>query len=124
MILVGTRDGVVEVCVAIDADYLQTLLDMYPDLTFTEQSEGAPMVPNAPVVGRVFTKMEWMDRFTQAELASIFNAAKVSVDVEVWLERFRQSSYVDPSDPRTVGGVQALEAVGILAAGRAAEILG
>jgi hypothetical protein len=49
--------------------------------------------------------------------------------VEVWLEKLNAASpeadgtSVDLDDPRTVAGIQSLEAGGLIAAGRAAEIL-
>jgi hypothetical protein len=47
----------------------------------------------------------------------------VSVAVEVWLEKFKQATEINLDDPRTVSGVQALEEAGLIAPGRAAEIL-
>lgn len=71
----------------------------------------------------ILTKLEYMDRFTDAELAGIYTAAKSSVQVEVWLEKFKLATDINIDDPRTIDGLQALEAAGLLAAGRAAEIL-
>ena len=68
------------------------------------------------------TKLEYMNRFTDAELGAIYTAAKTEVTVEVWLEKFKLAEFVSLDDPRTLGGLQALEAAGILAAGRALEI--
>jgi hypothetical protein len=70
-----------------------------------------------------------MNRFTDTELANIYSAAKSSVMVEVWLEKLNAASpeadgtSVDLDDPRTVAGIQLLEAGGLIAVGRAAEIL-
>lgn len=78
---------------------------------------------------RRLTKLEYMNRFTDLELAAIYTAAKSIVAVEVWLAKFNATTpdpdgtAVDLSDPRTIAGVQALEAAGLLEAGRAAEIL-
>lgn len=69
------------------------------------------------------TKLDYMNRFTDAELATIYATAKQSPAVEVWLEKFKLSEFVDTADPRTVAGVQALESAGLIAAGRANEIL-
>lgn len=69
------------------------------------------------------TRLEYMNRFTDAELATIYTVAKSNVQVEVWLEKFKAATSIDLTDPRTIAGVQALEAVGIIGAGRAAEIL-
>ena len=80
-------------------------------------------IPDQPSRQPVLSNLDYMERFTDAELAAIYTAAKTSVVVEVWLEKFKLATEVNLDDPRTVAGVQALEALGILAPGRAAEIL-
>lgn len=77
--------------------------------------------PEGP--GSTLSKLDYMGRFTDVELATIYSAAKTAVQIEVWLEKFKLSSDIDLKDPRTIAGVQALEAVGVLAPGRAVEIL-
>jgi len=78
---------------------------------------------------RRVTKLEYMNRFTDTELATIYSAAKVSVLVEVWLAKFNAATpeadgtSVDLDDPRTVSGLHALEDGGLIGTGRAAEIL-
>lgn len=75
------------------------------------------------------TKLEYMNRFTDQELALIYSAAKVNVQIEVWLAKFNATSTddkgtsIDLEDPRTIAGIQALEAAGIINTGRANEIL-
>jgi len=86
------------------------------------------VVPPTPPVRRL-SKLQYMQRFTDAELAAIYSAAKVSAAVEVWLAKFNAASVetdgtsVDLDDPRTIAGLQALEASGLIGAGRAAEVL-
>lgn len=70
-----------------------------------------------------WTKLEYMSKFTDSELESIYAAAKVSVQVEVWLEKFKLAQEVYKDDPRVYSGLLALEAAGILVSGRAAEII-
>lgn len=77
----------------------------------------------APATPRVLTKTQYMARFTDAELAGIYSAAKSVVLIEVWLERFRAATEIDLDYGPTAQGVAALEAAGLLAPGRAAEIL-
>lgn len=75
------------------------------------------------------TKQQFIDRMTPAEMAGILGAARQSVAIEAWLFRFNSvtpdpdGTSIDLRDPRTIAGVQSLEAAGLLAAGRAAEIL-
>lgn len=85
--------------------------------------EAAPSVTAQPA-SRTITKLEYMNRFHDDELAALYTAAKSVVQVEIWLEKFKVSEFIDLADPRTVAGVNALEAAGIIGAGRAAEILG
>lgn len=74
---------------------------------------------------REISKLEYMNRFTDQELAAIYTVAKTNVMVEIWLEKFKAvKDNVNLDDPRTVAGVHALEAAGLLGSGRASEILG
>ena len=78
----------------------------------------------APTPKPQLTKLEYMNRFHDDELAAIYTAAKSVVQVEVWLEKFKLAEFVSLDDPRTLAGLQALEAAGLLGAGRANEIVG
>ena len=101
----------------------------WPGMSFAQFNHIAEVAPEVAAPARRLTKLDYMNRFTDAELAGIYSAAKQSIDVEVWLAKFNSATAdadgtsVDLDDPRTVGGLQALEAAGLLAAGRAAEIL-
>ncbi len=72
---------------------------------------------------RTLSKLDYMNRFTDTELAVIYTAAKSSVVVEVWLEKFKLATDINLDDARTVAGVQALEAGGLIHEGRSAVIL-
>lgn len=67
--------------------------------------------------------LDFLDRFTTDEIIAIRAAAKVSPEVDAWLYRFDRAQSVDIDDQRTITVVQNLEAAGLIAAGRAAEIL-
>jgi hypothetical protein len=69
------------------------------------------------------SKIDFMHRFTDTELITIYTAAKQNISIEVWLDKFKLSSEVSLSDSRTIDGIKTLEAVGLLAVGRSAEIL-
>ncbi len=72
---------------------------------------------------RLLTKLEYMDRFSDPELEAIYTAAKASVAVEVWLEKFKQATDINLDDERTIAGLNKLKDAGILSAQRVAEIL-
>ena len=80
-------------------------------------------VPTYIGVTKLPTKLEFFDRFTDAEQVAIYDAAKTVTAIQVWLDKFKLASDIDVTDPRTIAGINALEAAGLLTAGRAAEIL-
>ena len=92
------------------------------DGTWTKYIAPPEPEPLQPPAVRTLTKLEYMDRFTDTELAGIYTAAKSVVQVEIWLEKFKLATEVNLDDPRTLSGLQAMEAAGLLAAGRASEI--
>lgn len=67
--------------------------------------------------------LDFLSRFTPAERASIRAAAQSIPLVDDFLFLLQMAGGVDVTDSRTTTGVTALEAGGLLAAGRAAEIL-
>lgn len=86
--------------------------------------EPAPYVPPA----RRLTKLAFVGRLG-ADFYAILQAAKVNVDVEMfvkmldWATPDPDGTSVDLDDPRVVYALNSLEAGGLIAAGRAAEIL-
>lgn len=86
--------------------------------------DGATFAPPAPVVlPKILTKVQYLKRFTQAERIAIREAAKTSAVVNDYVQLLDASSDVDLADEDTVAGAQQLESAGLLAAGRAAEVL-
>jgi hypothetical protein len=75
------------------------------------------------VTGRVMTKLEYLRRFTAQERITIRTVAKTNPMLEDYMALMELASEIDTADADTKAGVQMLEAVGLLAAGRAAEIL-
>lgn len=69
------------------------------------------------------TRLAFMQRLTADERIAIRTAAQSNAAVQDYLELLNVSEEVDVTHPTTVAGVQQLEASGLLAAGRAAEIL-
>ena len=90
---------------------------------FTHSPSVEPTLPEAsPAEPVILTRLEYANRFSDAELEGIYGASKAVPALEVWLEKFRMAENIDLSDPRTLAGLQALEAGGLLAPGRAKEI--
>ena len=91
--------------------------------------------PQPVEVSRIVSVLGFRSRFTPAEKAAIEWAAVDRPDqpeaqrmqaaaLRATLADQAAATFIDLDDPTTVGGVQGLEAMGLLAAGRAAEILG
>jgi len=86
---------------------------------------GVPQLPPtqaAPPV-TVISKLQFMSRFTDAELVSIYTAAKASVAIEVWIKKLEAAADVTITNQATIDGVNALEASKLIGVGRASVIL-
>lgn len=70
------------------------------------------------------TKLKFIKRFTAAEYAAIKGAAAANPTLDYYWQMLMLAEEVRLDDPDTIAGVTTLEQVGLLAAGRAAEILG
>jgi hypothetical protein len=77
----------------------------------------------APAVSASISKHEFLKRFTPAEYAAIKTAANANAQLDWYWQQFLLAEFIDMADPDTVGGINFLETAGLLAAGRAAEIL-
>ena len=80
-------------------------------------------VPLPPPV-TVLTKFQFMSRLTIAERLAIYAAEAGSPMIRMWLEMFKICEEIDTTNPDTITGIQMLEQSGLIAEGRAAEILG
>ena len=69
------------------------------------------------------SKLEFLELFTEDELEAIYIASRSVIKIEIFLEKFRLAEYINISDPKLQSGIRALESIGLLAAGRADEIL-
>lgn len=79
--------------------------------------------PPPPPSNTTLTRVAFLRRFTQDERIAIRTAAASSPAVQDYMNLLELAEDVSLADPVTIGGVQALETSGILATGRAAEIL-
>lgn len=78
---------------------------------------------------RLLSKVEFIALFSDAEYAGILATAKQSVAIEGWIKKLDYATpdayghAVDLDSANMQAGVRALETAGLLAAGRAAEVL-
>jgi hypothetical protein len=82
-----------------------------------------PEVPMASVVRAPISKREFLKRFTPTEYGAIKNAAAVNTDVDYFWQQFLLADFISLDDPDIAAGLSTIEAAGLLAAGRAAEIV-
>lgn len=80
-------------------------------------------IPSAPTA-IVWSVLAFRSRFTETEKRAIYSARANSIDIQIWLDDLAAAQDVRSDDPRMIAGVQGLEAAGLLAPGRAAEIMG
>lgn len=85
----------------------------------------------APAAVTTYTKFGFRQRFTTEELIAVDNydsnpnvPYEARAVIKSFLFSFQVAEEIDTTDPATVAGVQFLESVGLIASGRAAEILG
>jgi hypothetical protein len=90
-----------------------------------------PAPTPAPAPQTVFTKFGFRGLFTLSELIAIDNydtnstlPADAKAAIKSFLFSFSVADEIDTTDPTTQQGVQFLEQCGLIAAGRAAQILG
>lgn len=103
----------------VDGDYL-----------VREYSNGArerflniPVEPEPEQPVRILTKLQFRNRFTMDEKAALYTAAESNAMLRIFLDDLNAAENIDLDDPATVGAVNALEHLGIIGSGRAAEIL-
>lgn len=81
------------------------------------------IVPPTPVRQTILTKKEMLLRITPQEYSSIKMAASLNSEVDYFWQIFTLAENVYLDDPVTLAGFAALESGGVIAAGRASEIL-
>jgi hypothetical protein len=69
------------------------------------------------------TRLQFLLRFTEAEMQAIVAAAETNPALKAALLKWQAADGITLTDPVTQAGVQALEIAGLIAPGRAAQIL-
>ena len=69
------------------------------------------------------TKKQFLDLFTDQEIATILAACEQNATLEVFYEKVKIATYINLNEQAVQLGLQMLELGGLLAEGRAAEIL-
>ena len=92
----------------------------FDDYDHTELTLQAP-VPE--IVPRTLTKLEYLRRFTVEERVAIRAAAASNPLLADYLQLMELAQEINTGDPDTIAAVTMLEQAGLIAAGRAQEIL-
>lgn len=89
------------------------------DFALKKNLEEAPAAP-----GDSIPREEFFSRFTNSEIATIYAAANSNADLFAYLKKAEINPSVNRKHAEVIDGLQLLEAVGLIAPGRAADILG
>ena len=95
----------------------------FADFDHTLEVEAPGTVTDVPVVAMTWTKLEYLRRFTQDERIAIRTAAKQVPALEDYVALLELATEVRSDDPDIIAALQMLEGAGLIAAGRAQEIL-
>lgn len=81
--------------------------------------------PSMGIASLKITRLAFRNRFTSAEKAAIYTVAATpqGIGLKIYLDDLSSSTYIDLVRPDTIGGIQQLAALGIIAAERVAVIL-
>jgi len=82
-----------------------------------------PHMRPPPIVSRSLSVLEFRDLLTPEEELTITAAGMTEPSVRVWLDRLAGAQSIDLDDARTIRGLQMMQAAGLLAPKRVAEIL-
>lgn len=82
-----------------------------------------PLPPSPPAPQTQFTSLEFLDRFTEQEQIAVVTSTLANAQVKLWYDKMLAASFVDLLDPRTMGGLNALVAAGLLTESRKQEIM-
>ncbi|UTH76103.1 hypothetical protein [Chromobacterium sp. IIBBL 290-4] len=73
---------------------------------------------------RRLTHKQFLARFSDSEIQAMLKSVADNSPLRPWWERFSLASDISLDDPATQAGAQAMEDAGLIAKGRAAEVLG
>jgi len=112
-----------ESLVAGEGEIVKVRQGEIPDLTRYEWHPGSLAFIESHA-GSILSRLAFMRRFTDKELEDLYSLEPTQIKIKVWLEKYKAATDIDLTDPDIVSGVHGLEAMGIIGAGRAAEVLG
>ncbi len=95
-----------------------------PELIAITEAEMLTLTaPPPPPPKTQFTSLEFLAKFTEAEVLGVVSATLQSAPLKLWYDMMMAATFVDLQDVRTGQGLDALIAAGLLAPNRKAQIL-
>lgn len=95
----------------------------FPEYPFAQFSHVLKKPDLVAPVQRVITKLEYLRRFTTTERVAIRAAAAANPVLDDYLKLMELAQEINLDDQDTVSAVNMLEQAGLIALGRAAEVL-
>ena len=95
----------------------------FPEYPFAQYNHILKKPESTPAQQRLITKLEYLRRFTTAERVAIRAAAAANPVLEDYLKLMELAQEINLDDADTVAAVQMLEQSGLIASGRATEVL-
>lgn len=95
----------------------------FPEYPFAQYNHILKKPESTPAPQRTITKLEYLRRFTTAERVAIRAAAATNPVLEDYLKLMELAQEINLDDADTVAAVQMLEQAGLIAPGRAVEVL-
>jgi hypothetical protein len=80
-------------------------------------------IESTPTPSKLLSRLQFRNTFTAAEKIAIYTAAQSNIQIKIWLDDLAVTDMVDLADPQTISSLTELESYGIIAAGRASQIL-
>lgn len=93
------------------------------DLVDYEHAEWIPEAQQPATANQTLTKLEYLRRFTVEERVAIRAAAEQNPVLADYLQLMELAQEINTGDPDTIAAVTMLEQAGLIAAGRANEVL-